>query len=652
MGVARRTVAPVGAALKAAAAAARKPNEITARAAVPLNPGLVPIPPQQPYEIYAREGYSQNELVFACVQCLATSAAEPVVAAYKGNGKQEKQLDQHEVLTLLNRPNKWLSPYQFIAGIVAYRSLAGNVYIEKVRSRAGKVVELWLLRPDRVHILADPDTYISGYRYQIGGHWWDIPPEDLIHLRSFNPLDDHYGMPPLMPVAGRVDIDNWSRAFIAAFFRNGGVPAGLLKVKRPLEEEEREVIRARFRGEYGGPAGWHNLAIIDLEGADAEFQAAGLPMGDRGLAMPELNFISEARIAGAFGVPLSLVQTVLGMKSSSYANREADEDWFWRGTLAPLYREVSDGLTMGLLPDFPGLDRIGFDMSTVRALQEDDDKKHDRLRKDMAAGGITQEEFRKAAGYDDKINPNDTYVVTSSLLAMPVDKFVSEEEDPDTEVADVGESHGIDPNAPPTQAKGDASTQAKAPAPTGDEVKLWASSIETKSENSGLMVCCYVPADLAQKIAMDTDSYPGALAPADHHVTLAYVSNPTPDHEQAALAVAHMVSDHLPIEAKLSGAARFAAAAGEDPYVALVDSPALHELQKELVQHLQRASVPVSTEHAFTPHVTLAYLSKEDPTPTTGPMSEPMPLRLETIAVKRGDGAPILVRRVGAPTVA
>lgn len=398
------------------------------------------------YETFAREGYAQNEIVYACVEELATSAAEPQFRALRrvhnadGSSALEPH-DDHDVLRLLERPNPFMDRFALLSTLIMHRSVAGNAYWEKVRSGAGRVVELWPLRPDRVRVIPDATTYIAGYMYEIGGVKYQLPARDVIHFRNRHPLDDYYGLPPLAVAAGRVDLDNWARAFTAAFFRNAGVPSGLLTVRQALDPEDKRLLRDRYRQELGGPAGWHSLWL--LEENEATYTQLGLPMGDRGVALPSLDEMTEARIAMCFGVPLSLIGARLGMASSSYANRRADIREFWENTLRPIYVEIASRLTLDLAPEFSDVERIEFDLTTVSALAEDQDAVHARIREDVKAGLMTLEEGRVALGLTEEPDgARRTYYIPANIVPTPADQLV-----PDTGAAAAESSSGEDANA-------------------------------------------------------------------------------------------------------------------------------------------------------------------------------------------------------------
>jgi hypothetical protein len=146
-----------------------------------------------------------------------------------------------------------------------------------------------------------------------------------------------------------------------------------------------------------------------------------MQLGQRGLVVPELDQISEARIPMAFGVPQSLIGTRTSYENGGYANKRAEETHFWTGTLIPLYRELAGALNLKLVPEFPRLNEIAFDTSDVRALQEDEDKVHARLREDARAGVISLQEAREGMGFPAKWPDDAVFLIPSSSVGVSGD---------------------------------------------------------------------------------------------------------------------------------------------------------------------------------------------------------------------------------------
>jgi HK97 family phage portal protein len=267
-----------------------------------------------------------------------------------------------------------------------------------------------------VFVVPDKQKYIGGWEYRLETETFHLNPEDVLQTKTRNPLDEWYGLPPLAVCAERVDTDAMMRSFTLAFFRNAGVPAGLLNITKQVGEAERQLIRDKLRRETGGPQNWHQLMVLD--DTEATYTPMGLPLGASGIVLPELDEISEARIAQVFGIPLELIGARLGMIHGNRSTMDAARAHFWQETLVPLYQELAADLTRGLQPEYDDFDYLEFDLSTVKALQEDEDKKHLRIRSDVAAGILSVQEARVALGKEPEFEKDALLMLARGLEPM------------------------------------------------------------------------------------------------------------------------------------------------------------------------------------------------------------------------------------------
>jgi 2'-5' RNA ligase len=121
------------------------------------------------------------------------------------------------------------------------------------------------------------------------------------------------------------------------------------------------------------------------------------------------------------------------------------------------------------------------------------------------------------------------------------------------------------------------------------------------------MVALYPPSAAAKKIAV-----PNGLEPGDLHVTLAYLGKGLNSKQKrcARAVVQSVAAQHAALSGSIGGAGQFPAGDDGVPHYAPVDVPGLAEFRTHLVQQLQAADVPVSTDHGFTPHMTRTYGGK------------------------------------------
>ncbi len=96
----------------------------------PLNQGVAP---RGDFVSLAKEGFTQNSVVFACVKEIAEAAASVCWQLFRrlpDGGRRE--IPDHPVLRLMERPNPLQGKFEFIESALAYLYLSGNTFLELV----------------------------------------------------------------------------------------------------------------------------------------------------------------------------------------------------------------------------------------------------------------------------------------------------------------------------------------------------------------------------------------------------------------------------------------------------------------------------------------------------------------------------------------
>ncbi|MEV7011657.1 2'-5' RNA ligase family protein [Streptosporangium sp. NPDC051022] len=144
------------------------------------------------------------------------------------------------------------------------------------------------------------------------------------------------------------------------------------------------------------------------------------------------------------------------------------------------------------------------------------------------------------------------------------------------------------------------------------------------------MVALMLPLDVAAQAAVN-----GGLAPEEMHITLAYLGKSlTPEQISAVEStVMEVTAEAAPLSGTIGGLGVFPS--GEDgvPVWAPVDVPGLEVLRQRLVDELREVGAPVVLNHGYTPHVTRAYLTEDDPLPEPLP---PIPVEFHDLEVVVG----------------
>jgi HK97 family phage portal protein len=345
------------------------------------------------YETMAREGYKQNVVVFSCINLIARSCAGIPWIVYKKGKEKNEEIENHPLVNLIHRPNPRQGQSRFFDSMVGYYMLTGNSYIERVGPASGAPKELYPLRPDRVEIiLGNEQQPILRYDYKVGAKIVPLEPELILHLKSFNPLDDWYGMAPLTAASRAVDQNNSSKEWNVALLQNAAMPSGALVTQQNLADEQYDQLRKEIDTKYAGAK--HAGRPMLFEGGLDWRQMAISPVD---MAWLEGLKFSGREIAIAFGVPPELIGD---NSNKTYSNYGEARMAFYLETVLPLMDFLRDELNNWLTPLYGDSYYLDYDRDEIEAIQEDRKEVWSRANKSFASGLLTKNEAREMIGYE------------------------------------------------------------------------------------------------------------------------------------------------------------------------------------------------------------------------------------------------------------
>jgi HK97 family phage portal protein len=317
------------------------------------------------YASLVNQGFMRNPVVYRCVRLIAETANR-VPLVVKVNGQV---VSEHPLAALLQRPNGRQSGAEMLEAVYAYLQTAGNAYLQAGLVDGG-VKALFVLRPDRMRVVAGSDGWPVGYDYTAGGRTVRIsqetaPVPGILHMALFHPMDDHYGMGPLEAAQTSLDIHNASAQWNKALLDNAARPSGALVYSAgsgSLTEDQFRRLKEELEENFSGSANAGRPMVLD---GGIDWKA--IAMSPREMDFIEARHAAARDIALAFGVPPML----LGIPGdNTYANLAEANRALWRQTLVPLVVRVSQELSLWLGPAFEGAEVVP-DFDEVEALAED-----------------------------------------------------------------------------------------------------------------------------------------------------------------------------------------------------------------------------------------------------------------------------------------
>jgi HK97 family phage portal protein len=359
-------------------------------APVSINPSLAGKPYRDSWDIERayREGMSKITWVNRCIDAIAGNQARLPIILRKDNSNQGeivrgREATRSTLLELLNNKanigeNSFIFRYRLSAQLLLGTR---GAFIEKIYGRDGRIIALNLLPPQSTAPIPDPKTFVSGYEVQMPyGEKRILKPEDVCWVRRPHPLDPYLSLTPLEASGVAIEIENLAKIYNRNYLLNDGRPGGLLVVRGEIDEDDKEELRSRFRGNLARAG--HTTVIAADDGVDFVDTSAN----PRDAAYIQMRQITKEEILSAFGVPESVIGNAAGR---TFSNAAEEIRVFWMETMLPHLEPVARALDE--LDDKFYLD---FDTSEVPILMLYKQERDKYLLQEFQSGLISANEYR------------------------------------------------------------------------------------------------------------------------------------------------------------------------------------------------------------------------------------------------------------------
>ncbi|MEV0586333.1 phage portal protein [Nonomuraea sp. NPDC050310] len=220
---------------------------------------------------------------FAGVRVIAEDVASLPLITYERLARGKRRASEHPLYPLLHdQPNPYMTSVGLRETLQGHVITWGDGYAYIIRNNAGDVVELWPLRPDRMHPEFTPsDRPGKGklmYRYDdpVNGIKAMLHPDEVLHIKGLGG-DGIRGYSVIGMARQSLGLGVAAEVFGARLFSNGARPGGVLKHPGRLSEGASKRLKDDWETMHRGLDQAHRVAILE-EGL--EWQALGIPPDD------------------------------------------------------------------------------------------------------------------------------------------------------------------------------------------------------------------------------------------------------------------------------------------------------------------------------------------------------------------------------------
>lgn len=292
-------------------------------------------------KVYVDEGYRRNITVNSVIKLVAGKVANATFSAVNAKG----EIIESPINKILKRPNEFTRQQQFLEECASWLLITGDLFVYKFSlatgERKGKAYKLYTLPAQYMQIVGGNwQEPIAGYKMIVGNQQVEFLPDEIIHIKYFNPNFDLsgsqlYGQSPIEAALSTVQSSNeGTNAKIKAFI-NGGM-AGILTgddPNMPLSPEQVEQFQDLIKQKLTGTNNSHRITGTN---GSLKYQQIGMSPADLEI-LQSLEFDGN-EICKAFGVD----PIIFSVESASYNNKKEAYKALINNVVVPLLNLIQD----------------------------------------------------------------------------------------------------------------------------------------------------------------------------------------------------------------------------------------------------------------------------------------------------------------------
>ncbi|MHA1853388.1 MAG: phage portal protein [Candidatus Heimdallarchaeaceae archaeon] len=348
-----------------------------------------------PFSKY-KKSYSQTDFLTASEISLYTNKALNKRAGKVGEiefklMKGENEIEEHDILTLLKKPNKTFTGQQFWEIYQKYRDIFGETYIlldsELVMGGGNKINEMYILRSDLVKPKFNKNTgVLVQIEYKTPEKTEIINGDRIIYGHRPRPASPLRGESLLCSGIRQIETGTQIDEYHSKILENGGRVEGVFNFDtNNLTKQQLTELKEQYQEEYGNAS---RAGLPLFLAGKAKYERLGLNPAE--LAYLETKKINFNDIVILTGVPSAL----LGLTSDeTFANADASIRIFLKETINPELKSLTDTLNQHLVED-------GLELSYIDPTPDNKEEKRKDLETADKTNSMTLNEKREVLGLD------------------------------------------------------------------------------------------------------------------------------------------------------------------------------------------------------------------------------------------------------------
>lgn len=287
----------------------------------------------------------QYAAVYAAVRVLSEGVAMlPLVLYERLQPRGKQRAPGHSLYPILHdAPNPEMTAFEFRETMMGHLVLWGNAYAEIEYDRAGRVMGLWPLRPDKMKVKRKDKRLV--YEYTLPNGRLAEPalqPDQVFHVRGLG-SNGIVGYSPITLARQSIGLGLATEEFGSRFFGNGARPGVVLEHPGKLGDEAYGRLKTSWAGRHQGLKNAHRVAILE-EGMGVK--EVGIPPEDAQFL--ETRKFQVTEIARIYRIPPHMLAD---LERATFSNIEHLGIEFVTHSLGPWLKRWEQRIGLSLLTE-------------------------------------------------------------------------------------------------------------------------------------------------------------------------------------------------------------------------------------------------------------------------------------------------------------
>ena len=291
------------------------------------------------------EAFSTSPFLHLCVDKIAKSVASNDWKLYAINKKKDRVLTQsHDLLTLIAKPNEFMTKYDMFYTIQGQLDLDGNSFIMYERNSQDKITGLYPISREMVEDYPNPTNKYT-YKIRLNNSRFTVPCTEIIHLKDINVTKPYgNGVSTSATLGDSLQIEDYTSKRVTSFFFNDSSPSGVIGID-DMDEGALLEFKEKWLSESQGFFNSYKMKFLNT--SNIKYIPTQSNFSDSKIL--EVSKEAKETIRVAFGISPEVLGIV---ESSNRATAMTAKELYATEVIEPRLIKIRDMLNITLVKEF------------------------------------------------------------------------------------------------------------------------------------------------------------------------------------------------------------------------------------------------------------------------------------------------------------